>query len=325
MIKPQAELHRHLDVSARTSTLHALAQEQGAISKDISLDQFHEQIVLRAPRSDLAEVLGTFQLFQKVLTTPKAIERIAFEGVEDCVKEGTNLIEFRYSPAFLSEFSNLPWQDALDAVEAGFRRALKQYKGVRVGLIGIISREYGIPGAEKTLSFLLKNQTKFIGLDLAGDEKQSETKMFRPYFEEAKRKGFRITVHAGEGTTADHVWGAIEHLGAERIGHGVASVQDPKLLNYLMKSGVCLEICPTSNWLTRAVPSLKEHPLPLFLRAGVPVSINTDDPGVFATTIGDEYSVCQKQMGLSQADLETCKKNAIKYSFVEKSVARPFD
>jgi adenosine deaminase len=141
--------------------------------------------------------------------------------------------------------------------------------------------------------------------------------MFEASFKEVIAAGGQITIHAGEASGPENIWEAIELLGAQRIGHGITSVQDPVLMRYLADKQICLEMCPTSNWLTQAVPSLEEHPLPKALRAGVPVSINTDDPTVFGTTLPQEIQICWQKMGMSEAELRLCQKNAWQASFLK--------
>src|SRR5262249_7977514 len=114
----------------------------------------------------------------------------------------------------------------------------------------------------------------------------------------------------------ENVWESIELLGATRIGHGVAAIRDRKLMDYLAKHSICLECCPTSNWLTRAVPSLEEHPLPQLLRAGVPVCVNTDDPTVFAVTLPHEIQICREKMGMTEAEIQSCFAHADHASFI---------
>ncbi|MBI3542343.1 MAG: adenosine deaminase, partial [Deltaproteobacteria bacterium] len=124
------------------------------------------------------------------------------------------------------------------------------------------------------------------------------------------------TIHAGEACGPENVWEAIDELGARRIGHGIHSIQDPALVKRLERDGILLETCPTSNWVTRSVADWKEHPLPRFLDAGVPVSVSTDDPGIFGVTLGEEYSRCKKYLGLSDEDLMKIDGYAARHSFL---------
>ena len=314
----QTELHRHLDVSLRPSTLLRLAQERGLEGQSTSLERFQEKLILRKPLKDLSEVLGTFVLFQKVLDRPEVLEQVGFEVVEDLWNEGTRIGELRFSPSFVSEFSGLSWEDVLAGFERGVARAIARYPEMKIGLLCIASRDYGVDAAQKTVDFYLKHQTRFAGVDLAGNENQFPCRMFENVFKKARAAGARITIHAGEDSGPENIWEAIELLGASRIGHGISSVRDPELMKHLTKHSICLEMCPTSNWLTRAVPTLEAHPLPIALRAGVPVCINTDDPAVFGVTLKDEMRIAREKMGLTEAELQLCEAHAEKSSFVRK-------
>jgi adenosine deaminase len=319
---PRTELHRHLDVSLRLSTLHALAQERGHVAASTSLAAFAQQIVIREPMKDLASVLGSFKICQLVLDRPEVLERVAFEACEDIRAEGTSAVELRYSPTFVGEFGGLSWNDQLDAFEAGIRRfrdGLAAHETFDAGLICIVSRDYGADSAEKAVDFFLENEGRFIGLDLAGNEIDFPNRLFEKPFARARAAGARITVHSGEALGPDTVWSAIEDLGARRIGHGIAAIGDPKLMEKLRAHDICLEVCPTSNWLTRVVPSLESHPLPKFLRAGVPVCINTDDPTLFGNSLGHEINISKQYLGLTDLEVARCFEHARRASFLPQS------
>jgi adenosine deaminase len=312
----QTELHRHLDVSVRTSTLLALAQERGLEGESTSLESFKDKLILKEPMSDLTSVLATFQLFQQVLDRPDVLERVAYEVVEDCQREGLSGVELRFSPSFVCELSKLAWQDAIDGFHAGVERALRDFPKMKAGLILIASRDYGPDAALKTMDLFLKNRDRLIGVDLAGPEDEFPCRLFEKAFRRARDEGARITIHAGESTGPENIWEAIELLGAERIGHGIACVKDPELMRTLAEREICLEMCPTSNWLTRAAPDLSKHPLPQVLRAGIPVSINTDDPAVFGCTMPGEIEICRKRMGLNQDEIAQTFACSQKHSFL---------
>lgn len=312
----QTELHRHLDVSVRLSTLHELAIEKLLIPQSTSLESFGEKILLRSPLTDLRAVLEAFEFFPTVLSRPEDLERISRECIEDCYAEGTRRVELRYSPAFLSSHSGLDWTLALDAIERGITQGLARCPGMEAGLICIISREFGLDQAQKTLEFLLQNRHRFMALDLAGHDALDSNKELAPMFKQAREAGIFITVHAGESTGPESIWSAIEELGAQRIGHGIRCVDDPRLMDYLAQNQICLEVCPSSNWLTRCVPSLDRHPLPQIVRAGIPASINTDDPGVFPVTLTSEIDLCRRVMGMSAAEIAGCLKTADEATFL---------
>lgn len=313
----QTELHRHLDVSTRPQTLLSLAQERGLVSQSTSLEEFRRDLVLTEPLADLNAVLAKFTLFQKVLDRPEVLERLAFEALEDCWNEGTRWVEFRYSPTFVSEFGKLSWAESLSAFRRGLAQGLYLYPEMRAGLICIASRNYGAESVDQTIEFFLNNFDSFIGVDLAGEEKDFPCRLFTNSFKKVIARGANITIHAGEGAGPESIWEAIQLLGAHRIGHGVACVRDRALMEHLADQRICLEMCPTSNWLTQAVPSLAEHPLPKILRAGIPVSINTDDPGIMGVTLPHEIQVCRDLLGLSLTEIERCGEYAKKASFLQ--------
>ncbi|HUP58066.1 MAG TPA: adenosine deaminase [Bdellovibrionota bacterium] len=311
----QTELHRHLDISLRLTTLFRLVKERSIVPDSMTLEQFREKIILTKPLTDLAAVIETFSIFQQIYDKAEVLETVSYEVVEDCWNEGTRKAELRFSPSFISRVSGMSWDLALASIQKGVARALAKYPGMKVGLICIATREFS-PEVGKTVDFFLNNEKSFVGFDLAGNEANFPSRHFKDTFKPLRDRGSRITVHAGEAAGPENVWESIELLGAQRIGHGIASIQDAKLMDFLAKHSICLETCPTSNWLTQCVPTLEAHPLPRLLRAGVPVSLNTDDPGVFAITLPSEMEVCRRQMGMTEAEIQACMAHADRASFI---------
>lgn len=314
---PQTELHRHLDVSIRTSTLLELAKNKGLEPRTTDLEAFKEKLYLKTPLADLKTVLDHFNLFPKVLNHPDTLARVAFEAVEDCYHEGTRWIEFRYSPSFVGEFGGLSWQDSLDGFEAGILKALRHFPDMKAGLICTGSRDLGLDEVARTVEFFIQHQERFIAVDLAGPEVGYPCRLYEDIFRPVRKLGLNITIHAGEATGPENVWEAVELLGAKRIGHGLHSIEDPQLMKSLAERQICLEVCPSSNWITQSTKRLEDHPLPQMIAAGVPVSINTDDPGIFAVTLGGEVEVCRKNIGLSDEDIKNCFVAAHKHTFLK--------
>ncbi len=158
-----------------------------------------------------------------------------------------------------------------------------------------------------------------MALDLAGDEANFPGSRFVRHFRRAREAGLRITVHAGEATGPESVRQAIEELGAERIGHGVHAIEDDSVLQLLAERGIALESSPTSNVQTSTVPTYAAHPLPQFLRRGLTVTLNTDDPGISAIDLAHEYRVAHQEMGLSLAELRQLQLNALHAAFLSIS------
>jgi adenosine deaminase len=310
------ELHRHLDVSVRLSTLLELAQARGLIPTSTSLGGFREDFILRDPMQDLGSVLAKFTLYQQVLDRYEVVERVGFEACEDAYREGIRNIEFRFSPGFVCDLSKMPWLEALEGFGAGLKRAMVAYPDLRAGLICIGSRDFGMESIEKTIEFFLKERDQFIGFDLAGDESRFPNHLYRNAMKPVIASGANITIHAGEGDGPDSVWSALHDLGAVRIGHGIRSVEDPKLMEYLRENQILLEMCPTSNRITSAWPILETHPFRKCLEFGIPVSLNTDDPSVFGNTLADEIAIARNVMGLSDEAIQRSFVMAREHSFL---------
>jgi adenosine deaminase len=152
------------------------------------------------------------------------------------------------------------------------------------------------------------------GLGLGGDETRGPVEKFAGVFAFARRSGLHLAPHGGEITGAESVWAAVE-LGAERIGHGIGAARDPRLLDMLRERDIPLEICITSNAVLGAVKRLEDHPVRRIFDAGVPITLNTDDPGMFRTTLTREFGIAAGTFGFSDAELERVAANGFRYAF----------
>lgn len=303
------ELHRHIDCSIRPETLADLGLFPDA-------DSVKREFWVTKPMASLSDVLSRFPIFQRALATREICERVGFEVVEDAfVVENISTLELRYSPRFASEISGLPWQDVLESFQKGITRAQKKYP-IRVGLICILSRGHSTSLAEETIDFAIANRKHFMAIDLAGTEIGFPCRLYTKAFQKARNAGLQVTVHAGEACGPENIWEAIDLLGATRIGHGCAAIKDKELMKRMAKDQILIETCPTSNYVTQAVPSLKEHPLPKFLKAGIPCSVSTDDPGFFGVTMQSEFEICCKEMGLSENEVTCCNQFAESHTFL---------
>jgi aminodeoxyfutalosine deaminase len=200
-------------------------------------------------------------------------------------------------------------EDARVGAEADF--------GVRLRWCFDIPGEAGLPAAEETLRIALDEQPgALVSFGLGGPEVGVPRAQFKPYFDRARAAGLHSVPHAGETTGPETIWESLRELGAERIGHGIAAARDPLLMAYLAEHRIPLEVCPTSNVRTRAVPSIEEHPLPALVAAGVPVTINSDDPPMFGTTLGREYAVAAELLGLDRSGVADLSRAAVAASFL---------
>ena len=306
---PLIDLHRHLDGSVRLETILDLGLKHNLPLPARDLEGLRPYVQVTEPQPGVMAFIAKFEWMIRVLVDYDAVRRIAYENVEDAQNEGIDYIELRFSPWFMAEPHGLDpvgvVEAVVDGVEAGARDT-----GVRVGLIGILSRHYGPDIAWKELDALLRQRDHFVALDLAGDEANWPGELFVEHFKRARDAGWRVTVHAGEAAGPESVWQAIRDLGAERIGHAVRASEDPALLDYMIEQGVGVEANLTSNVQTSTVPDYASHPLKSWLEQGLLATINTDDPGISAIDLPYEYNVAAPAAGLTPEQIRQAQANA---------------
>jgi len=276
------------------------------------------------PQPGLMAFIAKMLWATRVLADADACRRITRENVEDAHREGIDYLELRFSPFFMAEPHALDPERVVAAVIEGAAEG-SAATGVKVNLIGILSRTYGAETAHKELAALLAHRKDLVALDLAGDEANFPAPLFVEHFRKGRDAGWRITVHAGEAGGSQSVWDAIRLLGAERIGHGVRAVEDPTLMDYLAENRIPIETNLTSNVHTSTVPDLASHPLREMLARGLLASINTDDPGVSAIDLKHEFEIAAPAAGLSREQIRQAQVNALETAFLsveEKAAIR---
>jgi aminodeoxyfutalosine deaminase len=212
---------------------------------------------------------------------------------------------------------------AMPAVTEALDRAVREARerhGIRVAYIFDIPGEFGADGAVATTEHALKHPPEaLVGFGLGGIEqvRASYRDDFRAAFRAARDAGLRSLPHGGEMTGPETIWEVIDGLGAERIGHGISCLRDPRLIAHLRETQIPLEVCPTSNVCTGQVPDLAAHPLPRLLEEGLFVTLNSDDPPMFDTTLTGEYRVAAEVFGLGRAELATLARNAVTASCLD--------
>ncbi len=304
----------------RWSTLVELAPQVGIqLPKMPAL--LHEEFLVTSPMIDLESVLQKFLRAQKVLATEEILTRLAFEACEDAFNDGVLVLELRYAPTFIADgHPNLTFEKIHLALLKGLEKARQKFP-MAVGLIGIIQRIFPAEQAATVVDFMIEHKESFIGIDLADNEDGFDAKPFAPLFTKAKKSGLRVTIHSGETPqpqAAQWIRDSIEWLGAERIGHGVQAYRDPTVVELLKSKKIPLEICPVSNHLTQAFPTPAQHSIRRLRDAGVLVTINSDDPGIFASTLSDDYEVLQRIHGFTRADFAQANQIALQNSFLPK-------
>jgi adenosine deaminase len=312
----KVDLHRHLEGAIRLSTMLELYRGAGRPLPQQTEAELSAQAQVLHPMGSLEEVLSRFALAQGAFVDEAAAERIAFEAVEDLAADNVRLAELRFSPEFLCGPNGLDWDGAMASIVRGTERGGRDFD-VTVGLIAIASRNYGIGSAERTAAFALRHRAHLVAFDLAGDEQAYPPSLYVDVVAELAGSGLGLTTHYGESGGPAFPREAVEVLGSMRLGHGVSVAADPEVTAIVRERGVTLEMCPTSNRRTGAVAHLADHPARRLLDQDVSVTINTDNPGMFAVDLTDELEICVKVLGFSDDDVRRVTANALDASFVD--------
>jgi len=311
---PKIDLHRHLDGNIRTTTILELGRQHGIALPGEDLESLRPHVTITEPAPGLVAFLEKFRWSIGVLADPEACRRIAYENVEDASREGLDYVELRFSPWFMASAHGLNPQAVVEAVVQGVEEGRAAF-GVKVALIGILSRTFGVEIAARELEALLSCRDRLVAIDLAGDEANFPAGLFKSHFAKAREAGLHVTIHAGEAAGPESIWEAIRLLGAERIGHGIRAIEDPALMDFIRERGIGLECCLTSNVQTSTVPDLGSHPLHRLLDAGLLATINTDDPGISGIDLDYEFQVAAPAAGLSVAQIDQARRNAVVLAF----------
>jgi aminodeoxyfutalosine deaminase len=309
---PKAELHVHHVGSASPRIVAELAaRHPGAVPTDLA--ELREFMTFR----DFAHFIEVYLAVVDLVRTPEDVEVLTYEVAREMAgPQRVRYAELTCTP-YTSVVRGIAIEDYTRALERAREQAERDF-GIVLRWIYDIPGESGVPAADATLEFALAHRPEaLVGFGLGGPEIGVPRPQFKPHFDAARAAGLRSVPHAGETTGPETVWSALRDLGAERIGHGTTAVQDPALVAHLAAEGVPLEVCPSSNVATRAVPSLAEHPLPALVEAGVRVTINSDDPPMFGTSLNHEYVVAAGLLDLDRVGLVDLAVAAVDASFAD--------
>lgn len=297
-LMPKVELHLHLEGTITPRTLIELARRNG-----VTLPVSDEAGVAALFRyRDFGEFLSVFMALARAIVCGEDFERLAYELGCDLTAQSVRYAEVMISPMqYLKRGMDL--REVIEGCMAGFARVERE-TGTAIRLVLDYGRQYGPEAAWPVLE--VARATRHLGVvgwSIGGNEIGHPPEPFAPVFAAAREAGFGLMAHAGEVVGPASVWGAIDALGVARLGHGIRAVDDPALLAALRERGVVLDVCPSSNLLTGAVETWAEHPLRRLYDAGVPVTINSDDPTFFATTLTEEYRRAIVHLGLGVDEL----------------------
>jgi adenosine deaminase len=311
---PKAELHCHLDGSVRPATLLELAREYGKPMPADDPEALAEYMLVRDARS-LEDYLERFEITLSVLQRPEALERAAYELVEDAARDGVRYIEMRYAPV-LNVGEGLSLGEAVEEPLRGIARAEKDF-GVRARVIVCALRhlapEISLELARLAVAY---KDRGVVGFDLAGGERGNPASRHAPAFAFARQHDLAVTVHAGEGDGADSVRQAVHSCCAHRLGHATHLIEDPALTQFVNDRRIALEICLTSNVQTHAVPSYDAHPLREYFDQGLMVVLNTDNRLMSGTTLTEEYWLAARHLDFTFDELSRMALDSFASSFL---------
>ena len=312
---PKAELHVHLEGAIRPETLQALAQCNGITLPFQDAQGLEDFYRFR----DFDHFIEVYITTTSCLRTASDYTFIAHEFGKECARQNIRYAEVTFTIKTNMRLAGLPWQIILEALNAGREQARAEF-GVYWQWVFDIVRNNAAEEQEEVTSIALAARPQgVVALGLGGSEAGFPARLFQASFERARQAGLHRVPHAGEISGPESVWEALNLLHAERIGHGVRSIEDPSLVETLRQRRIPLEVCPSSNIRLKVYSDYAQHPLRRLWDAGLFVTVNSDDPPMFGIDLNHEYETLVTHFGFSAAELEQISLNALQASFLDES------
>jgi adenosine deaminase len=314
---PKAELHCHLDGSMRLETMLSLAKAQGKreVLPADSVAGLRDELRAVEQSDSLEAYLAWFQYAIPLLQTEEALRRAAYELAEDNVEENVRYLEVRYSP-ILHVDEGLSLEAVNDAVLDGLAQAERDFDLTTSLIICGLRDKFESASMRLAEMAVEYKHEGIVAFDLAGGEAGNPPKGHLHAFYHARNNLLNLTIHAGEAWGPDSIRQALFYCGAHRIGHGISLRKDPELMQYFADHRIPLEICPSSNVHTQAVPSLEAHPIETFVHSNIPVTVNTDNRLFSRTSVTEELWRVYQHCNLDASDLREVALNGFRYAFL---------
>ena len=304
---PKAELHLHLEGSIEPTTLLELRQRHGKSSTAPEVERLYRY-------DDFTGFLMAFKMVTEDLQTPEDYDLITYRLMENLKAQGVLHAEV-YVAVGVNLWRNQNFDAIFEGLEKGRERGERDF-GISLLWIFDAVRQFGADAARKVFEYAVRyHDRNVVGIGIGGDEQKGPPETFRDAYTFAADHGLRLTAHAGESTNPESIWGAL-NLRAERIGHGLKAYQDPELIEELATRQVPIEICITSNLRTGCCHSLAEHPVRNYFDQGLMITLNSDDPAMFQTSLTDEYQLAQTAFAFTDEHLRELARNSFEASFL---------
>ncbi|WP_309118298.1 adenosine deaminase [Paenibacillus sp.] len=312
---PKVDLHLHLDGSVKPETIVDLANEDGIELLDTDKETISSLMQVKGQCASLEEYLGKFLFVGRFLHTPNALERVAYELVEQASEQNCKYIEVRFGPQLHRE-RGLSAVEVVHAVIEGLRRGEETF-GVKARAIAACLRSHSDASNREVIEAAAEYLGRgIVAVDLAGDEASFPAERFADVFRHARRRDIPITIHAGEAAGPKNIYDAVTKLGASRIGHGVRLREDADVLRLVRERRIPLEMCPVSNIQTKASPGWFAYPIRDYFDQELMVTVNTDNLTVSDTNLGKEYAMLQEHFAFRPQELKRLILNGVDAAFL---------
>ncbi|WP_245866483.1 adenosine deaminase [Oceaniglobus roseus] len=309
--RPKIELHLHLEGAAPPAFVRGLAKEKSIDIPGIFDERGHYAY------ADFWDFLKVYEAATSVLRTPEDYARLTSAVLAECAAHGVIYVETFLSPDFCGGRDVSAWRDYLHAIREAAEAAERSDGIVLRGIVTPI-RHFGPDKAKETALCAAETAGEFItGFGIGGDEKAGHLKDFAWAFDMAREAGLRLTAHAGEWGGPQSVRDALDRLRVERIGHGVRAIEDPALVDRLAEDGIVLEVCPGSNVALGLYPTWRDHPVEKLRAKGVKVTVSTDDPPFFHTTMSREYDRLAEAFDWDEGVFEEIERTSLDAAFCD--------
>lgn len=311
----KVELHTHLEGTASPSLVQKIAKRNGISLRPGLFSDDNQYFIWK----DFLDFLAAYEEASMVIRHPTDYYDITYEYLKQCALEETIYVEMMYSPEHAERASGIPQKEHLAAIQQAIDDAYDKHKIVGRILMTAV-RHYGLEATIKVANEAAKRDFPcVVGFGMGGDEGGFPPGQFKRAYQIANEAGLGCTTHAGEMCGPEGIIEALDNLPVTRLGHGVRAIEDKSLLKRIKEDNIHLEICPCSNICLQVFDSLADHPFKQFFDYGISVSLNSDDPPYFQTTVGHEYQIAQTHLGISEPELQLVNKMAIEAAFIDEN------